>query len=940
MEMTQLVQVFDTEDNTCKTRALPRVTAGDGILVNKSVVNATGATTYRVQLNPAAIAGLIGSASDTAQGLVALAVPGEYPALIGNNTQATTPAYVNLAVNTALANYEPDQATSSSAGIVELATSANYPSVTNNVDAATPAYVASAISAIPAASNTIPGLVSLAVAANHPSTSNTEATTPAYVSTAISAAIANIPADVFLTSLASYNPTSNVLTLNLSDGSTVPVDMTGLVNDAVASIPTATDTVAGKVTLAVAANYPSTSNVEATTPAYVTTAVNTAIAAIPALPNATDTVSGKVSLAVVANFPSTSNVEAATPAYVTAAIIDAENLAVPADFGALETGNNTAALTAWLASPLLKHADADKVHTFSSALTIPSGTVLEGKLNLVWTGAGSVPILTIGDNVEIEHLDIKVPTTTGNSMTIGTGYKGQSIVVTGSGNSGAGFIDIPDTAGLDLDLLECKGGFQRAFTLGNKDAWSFGGRVGTIRVRDYTRGIGINYLDGFTLEHYDIRGRNALASFTAGHNGILVSGLRNSTFGAGVITDAGEHLIRFAGEALLGPSYNNSFGDMELENPGGSFVKINADAIAEDFRFGDIRALGKFVTTGGNKELLRLSHCKNIYFGNVTLSAADGFTYSAEDALALNDVDGIFISHLHVEDLNQSVIDANSGQDIGTGLGDGDVKNVYIGGLTGYNPTNRTVVTFAMATGFTVSDIHISNMNYFTDGALYFGSGTTVVSGPCSISGRFRKTDINTLPLTTNLPANMAIDFTIDHRHVENEAGVLVWADDVIRPNLIEPQGQLTGIQSGMRLESQAGAVWAMRSDPYAGLNTNIRWRQSGSGNTDLWWVFSEDDNPTNWFAFNPSENAIRCGDGITFQDDTGANLFRVKPTGVVTSRQFTVATLPDPTTNEFGRAFVNDSTVPMLGNAGAVVIGGGTRTVPVFSNGNQWIIG
>jgi hypothetical protein len=208
MEMTQLVQVFDTEDNTCKTRALPRVTAGDGILVNKSVVNATGATTYRVQLNPAAIAGLIGSASDTAQGLVALAVPGEYPALIGNNTQATTPAYVNLAVNTALANYEPDQATSSSAGIVELATSANYPSVTNNVDAATPAYVASAISAIPAASNTIPGLVSLAVAANHPSTSNTEATTPAYVSTAISAAIANIPADVFLTSLASYNPTS------------------------------------------------------------------------------------------------------------------------------------------------------------------------------------------------------------------------------------------------------------------------------------------------------------------------------------------------------------------------------------------------------------------------------------------------------------------------------------------------------------------------------------------------------------------------------------------------------------------------------------------------------------------------------------------------------------------------------------------------------------
>jgi hypothetical protein len=96
--------------------------------------------------------------------------------------------------------------------------------------------------------------------------------------------------------------------------------MTGLVNDAVASVPAATDTVAGKVSLAVAANHPSTSNTEAATPAYVSAAVAAAVGGIPSTPAATDTAQGIVSLAVAANYPSTSDTEAATPAYVSAAL--------------------------------------------------------------------------------------------------------------------------------------------------------------------------------------------------------------------------------------------------------------------------------------------------------------------------------------------------------------------------------------------------------------------------------------------------------------------------------------------------------------------------------------------------------------------------------------------------------------------------------------------
>lgn len=54
------------------------------------------------------------------------------------------------------------------------------------------------------------------------------------VGDAIAAAIAAIPGDVFLQGLNWYDAATNILTLNMSDGSTVAVDMTALVNDAVA----------------------------------------------------------------------------------------------------------------------------------------------------------------------------------------------------------------------------------------------------------------------------------------------------------------------------------------------------------------------------------------------------------------------------------------------------------------------------------------------------------------------------------------------------------------------------------------------------------------------------------------------------------------------------------------------------------------------------------
>jgi hypothetical protein len=311
--------------------------------------------------------GSVAVASDTVQGVVSLAVAANYPST--SNVEATTPAYVNSAL-AAIPTYSA--ATDTVQGVVSLAVAANYPS-SSNTEAATPAYISAVVATLPTASvatDTVQGISSLAVASNYPSASDAESATPAYVAAAITA------------------------------------------------IPVATDTVAGKVTLAVTANYPSVSNIEATTPAYVTAAIN-------AIPLATDAVAGTVTLAVAANHPSTSNVEAATPAYVNAAlaavavvaatdtVAGISSLAVGANFPASDTANSNTeattplyvknALAAQNCVATLAHMNVDSLCTddtagffmFSSAVAPDVGTVLNpwtyGSVN--YGGGGTLSAL-------------------------------------------------------------------------------------------------------------------------------------------------------------------------------------------------------------------------------------------------------------------------------------------------------------------------------------------------------------------------------------------------------------------------------------------------------------------------------------------------------------------------------------------------------------------
>jgi hypothetical protein len=159
----------------------------------------------------------------------------------------------------------------------------------------------------PDATNTVKGKTSYAVGSEYPSITDAEATTPNYVSAAINAIPDAGPVTRGLTTLVNTAPST----------STTAAATPAFVNAAIAALPlgsiaVATDTVQGKVALAVGANFPADNNapandVDATTPAYVKLAIAAALAAASVILLAND---GSTVLGLI--LPATTTPSAAT----------------------------------------------------------------------------------------------------------------------------------------------------------------------------------------------------------------------------------------------------------------------------------------------------------------------------------------------------------------------------------------------------------------------------------------------------------------------------------------------------------------------------------------------------------------------------------------------------------------------------------------------------
>lgn len=141
------------------------------------------------------------------------------------------------------------------------------------------------------------------------------------VGDAIAAAVAALPVDVYVNGLSSYDAATNTLTLSMSDGSTVALDMTSLVADAVASVGAASETASGIAEIATQAEVNAgTDDLRFVTPLKLATYVGNAIAAA-ATPAASETVAGKIEIATNAEaLAGTSTTLAITPATLAAAI--------------------------------------------------------------------------------------------------------------------------------------------------------------------------------------------------------------------------------------------------------------------------------------------------------------------------------------------------------------------------------------------------------------------------------------------------------------------------------------------------------------------------------------------------------------------------------------------------------------------------------------------
>jgi hypothetical protein len=79
-------------------------------------------------------------------------------------------------------------------------------------------------------------------------------------------------------------------------------------------------------------------------------------------------------------------------------------------------------------------------------------------------------------------------------------------------------------------------------------------------------------------------------------------------------------------------------------------------------------------------------------------------------------------------------------------------------------------------------------------------------------------------------------------------------------------------------------------------------------------------------------EGNINIGGSNTFTFDPNQRIL-VYPLAQLTD-------LGSPVVSAGARAMINDSTVTASGNFGAIVVGGGTDIVPVFSDGTNWLIG
>lgn len=396
----------------------------------------------------------------------------------------------------------------------------------------------------------------------------------------------------------------------------------------------------------------------------------------------------------------------------------------PEQYGAAGDGiaDDTSKLSTALTNALMQKKPlrlADSKTYRITQLTIPANSVIigTGKLRLAGALTGSNVDLTVGDGCKIERLRISTPGTETNTnfLSLGANVEVGYLEAIADTQRALGGVICPTGSNLRLGYLKARK-IDTPIWLGTTSLSSQGkgSNIGFIDVESYQLGFRANFCS-FSVGGLRAVGRSPNASKSPGHNGVLVEGCQDWSFGDLWIEDAGEHAFRIGGsrQSHHSPTENYKIGVITAIRCGGCALKINptllvsAGVTEKAYQGAVAGVLGVDVGDGllaGNSELLRLSHIDNLNIG-FALAYAAGAVTSAQYGLQINDAVGVTIGTLGGESINAGLINIDGASDTdGINQFGGDVSSLRVDRLIGIcNGSNAIGVN----TTFNVGRVYI-----------------------------------------------------------------------------------------------------------------------------------------------------------------------------------------------------------------------------------------
>jgi hypothetical protein len=197
-----------------------------------------------------------------------------------------------------------------------------------------------------------------------------------------------------------------------------------------------------------------------------------------------------------------------------------------------------------------------------------------------------------------------------------------------------------------------------------------------LAIRGYVLGAHVRESAFFHLKSGVITEVAPAATFTAGHNGILIEDSTDGVVSDMIVYDAGEHAIRVGGP---GSSARLAFNSIQVIRPGGCGLKLRANP---GRRVRDVQINGLTVVDAGagsaqptfNQDGLRLEGCSYVTANGVQVQAQSQ-TYAAHDGIWVVNSDMVTINGPRVSNTFYNGIHLNTS-------GEGAVNSIFIN-----NPT-------------------------------------------------------------------------------------------------------------------------------------------------------------------------------------------------------------------------------------------------------------